>query len=687
MSITFKTLTLRNFLSIGAVTQAVNFDRDDLTLILGENLDMGGQGNRNGVGKTAMLQGLVYALYGLPINNIRKDNLINKTNNKNMLVVVEFTRNNTTYKIERGRRPNILKFYTNNVLQSSDDAQGDSRETQIAIDKVLGLSHDMFRHLVILNTYSEPFLALKTGDQRDVIEQLLGITLLSEKAAAIKELMGVTKDNIKSEEYKVKAIEEANNRILTQINSLRLRQKAWLNKHNTVIDDLSTEYQTLSSIDIQRELSLHQQHTKYTSDLAVYDAYTMVYKRDSEWNKKHRVEIDQLQTSIDKMQKIDISKELADHTRVATYRQEVLDKEAYDRNVKTTKQQLKTNTDEVAKVSAELKLLYDKKCYVCNQPFHDDNHTAVITKKEQALLTAENAAKQLTEELTTLEANPVVVSKMPSTIYRTEAEAVEHNNKLASLLEQLAQKQQSSSPYSEQLAEYGSLSEPVKPEPTIYETEAEAIAHVTNLINVEKALREKCEEADPYAEQIAEMESNAIQEVNFDTINAMTNSLNHQKFVLELLVNKDSVVRKKIIDQNLSFLNARLTHYLDKLGLPHSVLFKNDLSVEINELGRELDFDSLSRGERNRLILGLSFAFRDVWENLYVPINLLVIDELLDSGMDTAGMENGISVLKHMSRSRNKSIWLVSHKDELVSRVDNILTVTKENGFTSLVSS
>jgi DNA repair exonuclease SbcCD ATPase subunit len=130
-------------------------------------------------------------------------------------------------------------------------------------------------------------------------------------------------------------------------------------------------------------------------------------------------------------------------------------------------------------------------------------------------------------------------------------------------------------------------------------------------------------------------------------------------------------------------LNARLSQYLDRIGLPHTVVFMNDLSVNITELGRELDFDNLSRGERNRLILSLSWSFRDVWESLYQPINLLFIDELIDSGMDASGVENAMAILKKMSRDAHKSIWLVSHRDELGGRVNNVLTVVKENGFTS----
>jgi len=62
---------------------------------------------------------------------------------------------------------------------------------------------------------------------------------------------------------------------------------------------------------------------------------------------------------------------------------------------------------------------------------------------------------------------------------------------------------------------------------------------------------------------------------------------------------------------------------------------------------------------------------------------LLFIDELIDSGLDTAGMESSLSILKQMSRERYKSVWLVSHRDELAGRVENIMRVIKENGFTS----
>jgi DNA repair exonuclease SbcCD ATPase subunit len=218
---------------------------------------------------------------------------------------------------------------------------------------------------------------------------------------------------------------------------------------------------------------------------------------------------------------------------------------------------------------------------------------------------------------------------------------------------------------------------------TFYESAKEAYEHRNNVDNLRAALISKQQEEDPYQAQINDLTDTALQEIDWQPVNDLTSLREHQDFLLKLLTNKDSFIRKKIIDQNLAYLNNRLTYYLDRLGLPHQVQFQNDLSVEITQLGQDLDFDNLSRGERNRLILGMSFAFRDVWESLYQGVNLLFIDELIDSGMDTAGVEGALAVLKKMGRERMKNVFLISHKDELVGRVNHVMKVIKENGFTS----
>jgi DNA repair exonuclease SbcCD ATPase subunit len=575
-----KDLTVKNFMSVGNATQAINFDRQDLTLVLGENLDLGGDGSRNGTGKTTIINALSYALYGQALTNIRKDNLINKTNNKNMLVSLDFVVNGQNYKIERGRKPNLLKFYVNNQEQvSEDNSQGDSRETQSAIETVMGMSHDMFKHVLALNTYTEPFLSLKANDQRTIIEQLLGITLLSERAERIKELNRQTKDSISQEEFRIRAVQEANRRIEEQIESLKRRQSLWITKHNE--------------------------------------------------------EVGKLQSALDELQKIDIDLEIQAHRDHAAWDQRRKDFNDLSGAISRAKLEVQREEKSIKKLKEEIASLETHTCHTCGQGFHDDKQKSVLAARK----------KELKESTTRHTEQSATVTELQTGI--------------------------------DALGELG------KPPTMFYDKEEDAIHHRATLANLQTQIDAKIIETDPYDEQINEMTGQALQVVNYDQLNEFTRLQDHQEFLLKLLTSKDSFVRKKIIEQNLSYLNARLTYYLDRIGLPHQVLFQNDLNVEITELGRDLDFDNLSRGERNRLILSMSWAFRDVWESLYHPINVLFIDELIDSGMDTQGVENSLALLKKISRERHKSIWLVSHRDELAGRVDNILKVVKENGFTT----
>lgn len=584
MSLKLKELTVKNFMSVGNQTQAVNFGKENLTLVLGENLDQGGDdsGSRNGTGKTTIVNALSFALYGNALTNIKKDNLINKINGKNMLVTLTFDKDGNKYKIERGRKPTVMKFYVNDQEQSAeetDDSQGDMRETQKDLDQLLGMSHDMFRHIVALNTYTEPFLSLKANEQREIIEQLLGITLLSEKAELLKEQIRQTKDSITQETADIEAAKRSNDKIEQSITGLENRQRAWYAQQKTDCEKIAASILELQAVDIEREL---EQHAKLKT-------YNELSAKIKSLNKEKAT----LETAITQADK-----------QVTKYQEEVA--------------QLKNNT-----------------CPSCKQGVHTHTH----------------------EEMT----------------------AVAEKN----LADSFVYLQGLSDSYASIIQELDAIGDINGRPTTYYDALEEALKHQNNLTSLENALAIRQQEIDPYQEQIDDLRKTAIQEISWDNINALTSLKDHQEFLLKLLTNKDSFIRKKIIDQNLAYLNNRLTYYLDRMGLPHQVSFLNDLNVEITQLGQDLDFDNLSRGERNRLILGLSWSFRDVWESLYQNINLLFIDELIDNGLDAAGVENALAVLKKMARERNKNIYLISHKDELVGRVNNVLKVIKENGFTS----
>jgi DNA repair exonuclease SbcCD ATPase subunit len=499
-----------------------------------------------------------------------------------MLVTVTFEKDGVEYHIERGRKPNLLKFSINGheqELKDLDESQGDSRETQKAIDEMMGMSHEMFKHLVALNTYTEPFLSMKAADQRAIIEQLLGITLLSEKADALKDAIKISKEAITTENTRIETVKVSNERIQQSIDALIRKQKIWEDTKEKALEDLRKSIDVLETIDIDKEVAAQ--------------------KALVEWNKN--------------------KKEHTNLTSMIAKQTATLEKE--QRNLE--------------KLEKELVSLADHKCHACGQGLHDTKHEDMLASKVKQVEESSEYVKEHLAELAAL-------------------------NEAVSLLGDLG----------------------ICPTVT-YDNLEEALNHKNTLAGLEKDLSIKEVETNPYEEQIAELQSTAVQEIDWNTVNDLTKVKDHQEFLYKLLTNKDSFVRKRIIDQNLAFLNQRLTYYLDRIGLPHIVEFQNDLSVIITQLGQDLDFDNLSRGERNRLILSMSWAFRDVWENLYHPINLLFIDELVDSGMDASGVESSIAVLKKMTRERNKNVFLISHRDDLTSRVNHVLKVIKENGFTS----
>jgi DNA repair exonuclease SbcCD ATPase subunit len=581
--IKIKELTVKNFMSVGNQTQGVNFAQENLTLVLGENLDQGGDdsGSRNGTGKTTIVNALSFALFGNALTNIKKDNLINKINNKNMLVTLSFEKDGISYRVERGRKPALMRFYVNDEEQESeetDDSQGDVRETQKDLDDIIGMSHDMFKHIVALNTYTEPFLSMKANEQRVIIEQLLGITLLSEKAEHLKELIKQTKDSIYQENADIEATKKSNEKIQQSIDSLFTRQNAWRSQHASEVEKIARAIIELENVDIEAELEAHAQLKTYTEQAA----------RLKSLNKERAT--------------------LESATAQA------------ERSVK--------------KYASELAALDGKKCHACEQDLHDHKH-----------------------------------EEMSATANKHLDEAQKYADKVAKDLGKITQ----------EIAGIGEIT--ARPD-TYYDTVEQALKHQNNLKTLETQLTVKDGESDPYQEQIDELTDTALQEITWDKVNELNTLKEHQEFLLKLLTSKDSFIRKKIIDQNLAYLNNRLTYYLDRMGLPHTVTFQNDLTVEIMQLGQDLDFDNLSRGERNRLILSLSWAFRDVWESLYQQINLLFIDELIDNGLDASGVEGALAVLKKIARERKKNIFLISHKDELIGRVNNVLKVIKENGFT-----
>jgi DNA repair exonuclease SbcCD ATPase subunit len=173
---TFKTIRYKNFLSAGNIFTEINLQKEEHTLIIGEN----------GAGKSTILDAITFALFGKPFRNINKPQIINSVNGRDCVVEVEFKSLSKDYKIVRGLKPNVFEIYCDGDLVDQD---AKSKDYQDYLEKhILKFNYKAFTQIVILGSSSfVPFMQLSAADRRAIIEDLLDIQIFSAMNQVVKE--------------------------------------------------------------------------------------------------------------------------------------------------------------------------------------------------------------------------------------------------------------------------------------------------------------------------------------------------------------------------------------------------------------------------------------------------------------------------------------------------------------------
>ena len=701
----FKKISMRNFFSFGNVPQVVELDSNTLTLILGQNNDAlsteGAEGARNGVGKSAIIQGLAFGLYGKSIDNsIKIPNLVNKINEKQCEVIIEFEKDGISYRVERGRSPTFFNFYKNDSKIESDESRGEMKDTQEELLTVLGISQTLFEHIVILNTNVQPFLALSTSKQRDMIEELLGITQLTEKAVLLKDMSKESKRLADQEKFKLETITESNKKIQQSISSLEEQAAQFELKKEQKINSIQKNLDDLGVVDfdvLMKEAS-RQEKIREDNDKIIKlksNLKDSQLKRDK-FNENIQLQRTSLIKQIEVLKELDISKELSLHEDIQAWEQLsiILSEMKNNHALITSKIQnferlLKNTKDKLQKEMELLNDLEKSQCPMCKQDLeHTDSHKSLLDKCNSNIITIQDEISTYENEINILKNSLPEMFEMPVkpvTFYSTLSDAKLHEHKLETLEKMLLDEQDN--PYDSDIDEIqkqlSTLVHIVIPDNEYVDISTIGMLQFQQE-SLQKSLQEAIESENTYFRQIETLKNDSLQIVDWDDYNRLVSMYEHQDFLLKLLTNKDSHVRKRIIEQNIQFLNKRLSYYIEKSGSNHLVEFMNDLSVDISMNGKSYDYSQLSRGERNRVIISLNLAFRDTYESLYQNINILFVDEIIDNGLDSSGVYNAWSILQDLSATRNKNIYVVSHREELLSKASNILKVLKEDSFSTI---
>ena len=704
----FKTITMKNFLSFGNVPQLVNLEEASLSIIVGINNDASTDDEtRNGVGKSSLIQAMHFAIFGKSIDNkIKLANLVNKTNKKNCVVCLDFEKNGVHYQIERSRNPTNLIFKVNGKELDSDKAQGENKETQIEIESILGMSQDVFSQIITLTTNTEPFLALSTSKQRVIIDELFTITQLTEKAEKLKEASKATKDLIANEAFRLQTLEQTNEKVHSAIELALKSSNIYEQKQKTTINELLSEYNTLRDFDIDIELGNYKQYSdailknKEIENLEIQALD--IFNKFQAWSDNFQATKEQYQLNFTNLDSIDIKKEINFHEHNKSVRAQIENNKKIDTEIKMlvvqrshlektqVECQKKINT---SKIEIDKTEAHTEHCPLCNSVIDEDKHKELIEIAKNELLQHNNdldnviaQINKLNIQISDLVLDKVEVPDLKETIYKTEIEAATHELTRNSAFEKLKEYEKQVNPYSEQLTaitdRFSTLGDKVHVVPSIWKSESDIhlTAQYINTLNVK--INEAQSSINPYLAQIEQL-TDALQVIDTSELNRLRKLQEHQEFLIKLLTDKNSYVRKIIINQNLAFLNERLKSYIEKSSSLHIVKFENDLSVNITKFGESYDYDNLSRGEKTRIIISLSLAFRDMFESLNFPVNSLMIDEFLDNGLDAVGVKSCYDIINTIS-NHNKNCFLITHREEIKNKCPTTITITMEGGFSTI---
>jgi len=580
MSIKFKTITIKNFLSYGKNPTTINLDRPgDTTFVVGQDLDDTSTGIKgNGVGKTTILNAIVFAVYNKPVSNIAMENLVNNINKKDMEVTVEFEKDGKTYTIKRvrkGKQGASVYLYEGKENKTPSSI----KSTTEKIEEIIGVPYELFVRIVAFSANHKPFLDLPVShatqaNQKDIIEELFEIKILSTRAESLKEEIKLTLADIKLQKAHIDQLKEEHARHNKMIENAKVRVDNWGDENKLEQENIAKKLQKMEGIDIDKQHKLHE------------------FK-------------DQLEQKI--QEKLSKQREL-------------------EREVKNL---VKTKKE----ASNEIGVLVKKECPYCKQSYK--NNEWKIMEKQDEIKIADTNLIALSDKLERLY---ISIEKLNQNKKEIEDKIqVDNIKELIDIRSKQAQ----------------------------YEDRLEHLKKETN----------------PHIDNLTELKETKLEPIDTSKIDALEDDLLHQQFLLKSLTKKDSFVRKKLLNNKIPFLNNRLAKYIEILGLSQKVVFTEDMTVNISRFGRKIDFGNLSNGQRARLNFALSLAFRDMLENIHGKINVYMLDEVLDVGLDTIGVTSAARLLKRKARDENLSIYIISHKDELSNEFDSKMIVKMDKGF------
>lgn len=726
-------VVIRNFQSYGNNETVVNLDFTDSILIVGRNHDQTVDGNldSNGAGKTTILNAVSFCLYDKPISKISKDGLVNRYNGKDLYVAVDFTKNGKYYRVERYRKNKSMggdgvRFLEREGDDQFDPATDDHTRDSIGgateqIREVIGIPFDVFSRIAIFSAVHKPFLELpasstsaSVANQKDIIEELFGITELSVKAKKLNE-------DIKENKKLFERIEEINNTLKRErqnhenlVAGVNEQIAEWEEGKTKELARIDARIADLSGINFEDQLQLAQTKAKCVQRQQTYNNAILTAQKNAvrannalvtakNWDKTHAESVATNKAKLATYTPVDQTAEEAKFTEIGELNMQATDLSG---TITSLSRSIKEDDKTLTKLKGEAEHLSDSKCPYCSQNYAEAMVKLDTIELEIGVLTNSIASnkRKLTDAETDLEAIETKMGKLKASLrFKTSRELSDYVNQFKRLEAEAEMLADAMNPFNiealqaevdaaadDEVANTNKLRglDDVMAQVTEdlqFDSEAAVVRAETELSNLQEKRRTLEESVNPHAATLAKIAVMTFEDLKDDELNTLKDTMDHQEFLYKLLSKKDSFIRKFLLQKNLPFLNTRLKSYMTKMGLPHRVSFKEDLSVKISQLGVPFDYEELSSGQRARVNIALSFAFRDVLQARHGKMNLCILDEILDTGLSDVGVQMAAKTIREIAKEEKLSMFIISHRNEIGSMYENQLVVELRNGYSTIL--
>lgn len=727
-------------MSFGQKEVFVDLDTKNTRAIMGRNEDIGEAGSSaNGVGKTTIFNAIIFALYGKGIDKLKTDEYINIVNGKKLTVELCFEKGGKTYIIRRGRKPNFLDI-TEDGTSLTLDAM---RNTDEAITALLGYGYDLFMSSFFLSPHRQSFMAMSGPDQRSMIENMLSLDVLAERAVTLKTIRDEISVDKKVLDRDIVRYEQSNQNILDTHQRLMRSSVKFEEDRRKSLKELQTQLKSLKEIDLTELREIFDEYVdKKNSMKNLSDKSKDLHNLKRELEKKYSDAVKAISDHKEISEKIkqfeanklDATKEarafIECHDDISVYEDKLntvkesfalhkqlsADKKSLLSEISYIERDIRVLSEKLTRLEQEITGHENGKCHVCGGDYVDRVHLEKIRKEAFELkveISEKNLLKADAEEKLSL------TNKSLESIYVIPEEEIRELEEVVSTLRESIRVVENSESVENPLLdmlksikvlsddELRELGDEVKKAEKDFNKITDDLSLMQDVIDgYEEVLSElrvsKREHIDAMEAEIASIEASIEKHrmtkndfldqaekviegyVDIDALQKDSKALEekekHVGYLIKLLTDSKSFIRRRILDNYIPYLNKKINEYSEKLGLPHVCEVDSDLSVSLTYMSRGVSYYNLSRGERLRLDMATTGAFRDVMALLGKGCNLSLLDEVLDSALDASGINSAMNFIG----SHAETVLLVTHREELSSAIGDKIVVVKRNGFSDI---